>query len=149
MTKKNSTVVVCTFPKARSNFVNTRALNNMHVGSIHLLCQVFSQFHTFSCSSDPQNAAQAEKKGSILEPILRFGPSQKIAKGPFRSKKLAPKEPIPSFVGEPEGSELAGHPVLLCSHRETDRRQGVGVRHAKKSRPRRLHQSVRLGVRRF
>ena len=39
--------------------------------------------------------------------------TKKLPKGPFQSKKWAPKRPRPSFGAGPKGSELAGHRVCF------------------------------------
>ena len=96
-----------TFPQARSRFLKTHALNNMHFWSVHWVFHrlfIFSHIHVF----DPKKTTQTRKTDPVWSPFFEVG-FEKFPKGPFPiQKKWAPFCPIPSFGGGPMC-------VLLCS----------------------------------
>ena len=100
----------CTFLSAKSKFVKTHALNNMHLKSIHGVFQKIIRTVKLSCFFRFQKAGKNnEKKDPILSPFCawRSPNSQRAHSNPKQEPRRRPFR----ILEGPKGSELAGHPV--------------------------------------
>ena len=97
------------FLELESASQNTCLEQHAFFWSIHWVLNMFFGIFPPSCVFDPKKVAETMKRGPTWEaPFFELGPKN-FPKGPFRSKKWAPKAPIPSFL---EGAPKL-HPVCV------------------------------------